>query len=267
MTNHTKTANTSYTATKTANVWRSNYPIESRVFTKAANRQRSSGKQEKTGMKVLEPITLADGLEYTPIDQDAPLAPVKLVTVSYSRYPYWRVIRCPYCDDIHEHGSGEGDGDPRRYLGGRVAHCHPDLHNGQGILGRPAEYRLVAIEGNPTKAELDEHFPLVRGPRGIHRLYIDRPEPRRVAFTADDRAAAWEKSHGFCWYCGDRLNPFRSFTIDHVTPVADGGTNDPANLVPCCPTCNSAKGAMALEMFRQRRGGGLFWFESVRGRS
>jgi hypothetical protein len=35
-------------------------------------------------------------------------------------------------------------------------------------------------------------------------------------------------------------------TIDHVVPVARGGSNHHANLVPACKTCNSAKGARLL---------------------
>ena len=90
---------------------------------------------------------------------------------------------------------------------------------------------------------------------------------KRVAFTRDDRILAWNKSQGHCWYCGQVMNPFDDFTIDHVHPVADGCTNAPDNLVPCCATCNSEKRAMPLERFRQRRGGGLFWYEIARGRS
>ena len=30
--------------------------------------------------------------------------------------------------------------------------------------------------------------------------------------------------------------------VDHVIPVAKGGTDDPSNLVPACGPCNRAKG-------------------------
>lgn len=47
-----------------------------------------------------------------------------------------------------------------------------------------------------------------------------------------------------CAYCGQsyRLNHYRQFTIDHVLPVAQGGTKDRSNLVGCCYLCNRAKG-------------------------
>lgn len=41
-----------------------------------------------------------------------------------------------------------------------------------------------------------------------------------------------------CRYCRATDNPL---TIDHVTPTALGGTDEPSNLVACCTDCNSGK--------------------------
>ena len=41
-----------------------------------------------------------------------------------------------------------------------------------------------------------------------------------------------------CHYCG---KPAR--TVDHVLPVAAGGTDDPSNLVAACRRCNARKGS------------------------
>jgi len=38
--------------------------------------------------------------------------------------------------------------------------------------------------------------------------------------------------------------------VDHVIPVARGGSNWPANLVPACNSCNSKKHAKLVEEFR-----------------
>jgi len=40
-----------------------------------------------------------------------------------------------------------------------------------------------------------------------------------------------------CAYCGSA----EKITIDHVIPLNRNGTHFPANLVPCCQKCNSAK--------------------------
>ena len=41
-----------------------------------------------------------------------------------------------------------------------------------------------------------------------------------------------------CYYCGGAATE-----VDHVIPVAKGGTDDRSNLVPACGPCNRAKGA------------------------
>lgn len=49
-----------------------------------------------------------------------------------------------------------------------------------------------------------------------------------------------------CQYCGKCE---ADMTVDHIVPVADGGTNDKANLVCCCLDCNKKKGYMPLPEF------------------
>jgi hypothetical protein len=44
---------------------------------------------------------------------------------------------------------------------------------------------------------------------------------------------------GLCWIC--RTAPAQA--MDHVKPLAAGGSNWPANLRPACTSCNSRKGA------------------------
>lgn len=49
-----------------------------------------------------------------------------------------------------------------------------------------------------------------------------------------------------CWYCG-AIDPS---TIDHVQPIAKGGTDDLDNLVLACKCCNSSKRALNVEEFK-----------------
>ncbi|MBN1135855.1 MAG: HNH endonuclease [Anaerolineae bacterium] len=48
-----------------------------------------------------------------------------------------------------------------------------------------------------------------------------------------------------CQYCG-RSAPDVVLVIDHITPVAAGGSNDIMNLVTSCESCNAGKGARQL---------------------
>jgi hypothetical protein len=43
-----------------------------------------------------------------------------------------------------------------------------------------------------------------------------------------------------CRYCRSTTS---ELTVDHVTPVALGGTDDPSNLVAACRDCNAGKGS------------------------
>jgi HNH endonuclease len=55
------------------------------------------------------------------------------------------------------------------------------------------------------------------------------------------RKAVFARYGRTCVYCG------RTAThIDHVVPVASGGTDDLANLRPACGACNMAKGASQM---------------------
>jgi HNH endonuclease len=76
------------------------------------------------------------------------------------------------------------------------------------------------------------------------------------------KALVWEKSQGRCWYCGRQPNPFlRDYQMDHVIPRERGGLDTLDNRVPACQPCNARKHDSTLEEYRQRMGGGRFWFE------
>lgn len=55
------------------------------------------------------------------------------------------------------------------------------------------------------------------------------------------------RERGHCNYCGiivaSPTIPNQEFDVDHMVPVAQGGTNDPTNLALSCPSCNKKKRA------------------------
>lgn len=61
-----------------------------------------------------------------------------------------------------------------------------------------------------------------------------------------------------CCYCGKKLTSIRlhalEYTVDHVYPKGNGGTNSPLNKLPCCRTCNESKGSKSLETFLEETG-------------
>ena len=46
------------------------------------------------------------------------------------------------------------------------------------------------------------------------------------------------KNRGVCHYCGRKT---KELTMDHVIPIARGGTSTKGNIVPACSKCNQSK--------------------------
>jgi hypothetical protein len=62
------------------------------------------------------------------------------------------------------------------------------------------------------------------------------------------RLTILERDRYTCHYCGTPGEP-DSLHVEHKTPVASGGTDDPSNLVASCPSCNFKKGIMPYAEF------------------
>lgn len=57
------------------------------------------------------------------------------------------------------------------------------------------------------------------------------------------RRSQWWKNklnEGLCHYCGQKF-PSDELTMDHVIPIARGGTSTKNNLVTACKDCNNLK--------------------------
>jgi 5-methylcytosine-specific restriction endonuclease McrA len=52
----------------------------------------------------------------------------------------------------------------------------------------------------------------------------------------------WQKkiADGICYYCGGHFTA-KELTMDHLIPLARGGTSSKGNLVACCKECNNKK--------------------------
>lgn len=60
------------------------------------------------------------------------------------------------------------------------------------------------------------------------------------------------KRDGFrCAYCGTTpLQTQAPMHVDHVVPVAEGGTDDPENLITACAPCNMGKSSVPLKRLK-----------------
>ncbi len=63
-------------------------------------------------------------------------------------------------------------------------------------------------------------------------------------FSKHDVVRMLNEQSGQCNFCRIQLSEYH---IDHVVPLARGGSNWPSNLQLLCPPCNISKGTMIYE--------------------
>lgn len=68
-----------------------------------------------------------------------------------------------------------------------------------------------------------------------------------MAVTKRARYEVFRRDGHRCTYCGTSAEDGANLTIDHVTPVSLGGTDDPANLVTACRDCNAGKSSVPVD--------------------
>lgn len=76
---------------------------------------------------------------------------------------------------------------------------------------------------------------------------------KRKSISKTVRTQIYNEAEGRCAICGDFV-PFDEFTVDHIFPVAKGGTNEISNLQCTCDECNQMKRAMSEQEFRHKIG-------------
>lgn len=63
----------------------------------------------------------------------------------------------------------------------------------------------------------------------------------RQQISKKTRFEVFKRDKFKCQYCG-RMSPDVILEVDHIKPVAEGGTNDLLNLITSCRDCNRGKG-------------------------
>lgn len=63
-----------------------------------------------------------------------------------------------------------------------------------------------------------------------------------MAVTKSLRYQVLRRDNFACRYCG-QMAPDVKLVVDHVVPVAHGGSDDPSNLTTACEACNAGKAA------------------------
>ncbi|MCT7979408.1 HNH endonuclease [Laspinema olomoucense] len=73
----------------------------------------------------------------------------------------------------------------------------------------------------------------------------------RIRIPASVRAYVWERDRHQCQSCG-KTEQETELNIDHIIPLAMGGSNDISNLQTLCRQCNQRKSADLDSRFQRR---------------
>lgn len=79
----------------------------------------------------------------------------------------------------------------------------------------------------------------------------DMQNCQRRNFSVSERSAVYTKTEGHCAICG-KFVPYTEFTVDHIVPLAKGGSNDLSNLQCACGVCNRIKQDILPEELMQK---------------
>lgn len=66
----------------------------------------------------------------------------------------------------------------------------------------------------------------------------------KTGASVSDCVAILALAEGQCTYCGEKADRLQ---LDHVIPIASGGTSQLQNLIPACKLCNVSKGKKPLD--------------------
>lgn len=127
--------------------------------------------------------------------------------------------------------------------------------NRESINAKDAAYRAANREAlNAQKAEYR-----AANPEKIAAHCRNRRARKRNAegtHTATDVRAIFASQKGLCANCKTKL--FKSgankYHVDHIMPLALGGSNWPSNLQCLCPTCNRSKSAKHPDDWAKQQG-------------
>lgn len=113
------------------------------------------------------------------------------------------------------------------------------------------------------------HYGEIRCPEHGH-AWIRRPcedkKPKRKT-NSDLIGMIHEMGQGFCWFCLRQkdllasLKPATRLEVHHIVPVAEGGKDEPRNLLLLCTECHAEvhRRREAFNRYRSLLNGGESW--------
>tara|TARA_Y100000588_G_C13824442_1_gene740795 strand:- start:77 stop:550 length:474 start_codon:yes stop_codon:yes gene_type:complete len=79
----------------------------------------------------------------------------------------------------------------------------------------------------------------------------DDAKPGRKRISKKQREMLYHHQKERCMYCGKK-NELPYMHVDHKTPLAQGGNDNPSNLQILCAPCNTRKGTLTDGVYRKK---------------
>lgn len=147
--------------------------------------------------------------------------------------------RCRDCNRQNKYASCERSKDlertPRRCRKCGVLYKNPidGFHRSRGRFQPVCKSCVAAYH-----AEYHRRYPEKLKARKARRRAREAGAPGQ--YTAADVRRQLRAQRGRCYWCGAKLGD--DYHVDHVIPLAKGGSNGPENIVCACGPCNLSKG-------------------------
>lgn len=125
--------------------------------------------------------------------------------------------------------------------------------------GERSRQQMKYAAKNPGKvAEKDRRY-RAKHPEKISAHHRNRRALKMQAegrHTADEVRSILQSQNGLCAGCKTELSTTgdNKYHIDHIMPLALGGSNWPKNLQCLCPKCNMSKGAKHPDIWAKENG-------------
>lgn len=105
--------------------------------------------------------------------------------------------------------------------------------------------RSSALEGLPLSSSLNglslSKSAAKQGAARLARIAAAGPALGRVMFSGNEVVAIYNRDRGLCGICGHGVTSYYDASIDHMMPLALGGTNELDNLQLAHIRCNQRK--------------------------
>ena len=120
-------------------------------------------------------------------------------------------------------------------------------------LEREKATRRAYYKANKSKWRNDwnkREYWVDRFSRSLKAAGITKKDPADRVGLREFYKNVFTKDEGKCVHC-ENIFPIKQITIDHTLPFKRGGKHEVNNLAVSCFKCNSTKGSMTLEEFKQ----------------